>query len=125
MPCAPDEAEIASRLERRLGAAQPVCVHCDEHIGWSSRWLADRNPGTLLVHQARPEVRMSWEESGTELKVLVVDDHDLFRTGLRTLLAESGFDTAEAASGEAALRRVQELRPDVIVMDLNMPGMSG
>ena len=54
-----------------------------------------------------------------------MDDHDLFRTGLRTLLEESGFDASEAAGGEAALRRVGALRPDVIVMDLNMPGMSG
>jgi DNA-binding NarL/FixJ family response regulator len=59
------------------------------------------------------------------LKVLIVDDHDLFRTGLRTLLEESGFDASEAAGGEAAVRRVGGLRPDVIVMDLNMPGMSG
>lgn len=68
---------------------------------------------------------MAWEDSGTELRVLIVDDHDLFRTGLRTLLEESGFDASDAASGEAALRRVGALRPHVIVMDLNMPGMSG
>jgi DNA-binding NarL/FixJ family response regulator len=68
---------------------------------------------------------MSWEDSGNEARVLIVDDHDLFRTGLRALVAESGFDAAEAASGEAALRRVAELQPDVVVMDLNMPGMSG
>jgi DNA-binding NarL/FixJ family response regulator len=68
---------------------------------------------------------MSWEEARGEARVLIVDDHDLFRTGLRALVAESGFDAAEAASGEAALRRVAELNPDVVVMDLNMPGMSG
>src|SRR5215213_2346502 len=68
---------------------------------------------------------MSWEDAGNEARVLIVDDHDLFRTGLRALVAESGFDAAEAASGEAALRRVAELKPDVVVMDLNMPGISG
>jgi DNA-binding NarL/FixJ family response regulator len=68
---------------------------------------------------------MSWEDSGNGLKVLIVDDHDLFRSGLRTLLAESGFDAGEAASGDAALRRVAGLQPQVVVMDLNMPGMSG
>jgi DNA-binding NarL/FixJ family response regulator len=68
---------------------------------------------------------MSWEDSGNEARVLIVDDHDLFRTGLRALVAESGLDAAEAASGEAALRRVADLQPDVVVMDLNMPGMSG
>lgn len=54
-----------------------------------------------------------------------MDDHDLFRTGLRALLEEEGFEVAASASGAAALRRVGELRPDVVVMDLNMPGMSG
>ena len=68
---------------------------------------------------------MSWEDPGTGLRVLIVDDHDLFRTGLRALLEESGFDASDAAGGEAALRRVGALRPHVIVMDLNMPGMSG
>ncbi len=68
---------------------------------------------------------MSWENTTDETKVLIVDDHDLFRTGLRALLAESGFAVDDAVSGEAALRRVAELRPEVVVMDLNMPGMSG
>jgi DNA-binding NarL/FixJ family response regulator len=68
---------------------------------------------------------MSWDDAGNEARVLIVDDHDLFRTGLRALVREDGFDAAEAASGEAALRRVAELKPDVVLMDLNMPGMSG
>jgi two-component system nitrate/nitrite response regulator NarL len=55
----------------------------------------------------------------------VVDDHHLFRTGIRALLEEEGFEVADAASGEAALRRLDGFAPDVVVMDLNMPGMSG
>jgi DNA-binding NarL/FixJ family response regulator len=59
-------------------------------------------------------------------RVLLVDDHDLFRTGLRNLLEEEGVDVVgEAAAGDDALRFVRELQPDVVVMDLNMPGMSG
>ncbi len=59
-------------------------------------------------------------------RVLLVDDHDLFRTGLRTLLEEQGVHVvAEAGSGEEALRLAREVTPDVVVMDLNMPGMSG
>jgi DNA-binding NarL/FixJ family response regulator len=58
--------------------------------------------------------------------VLLVDDHDLFRTGLRNLLEEQGVViVGEAASGAEAVRNVQELAPDVVVMDLNMPGMGG
>jgi DNA-binding NarL/FixJ family response regulator len=59
------------------------------------------------------------------LRVLVVDDHDLFRTGLRALLEAEGFEVADAANGEAALVALPAFRPHVIVMDLNMPGMSG
>src|ERR687886_216523 len=58
-------------------------------------------------------------------RVLVVDDHELFRTGLRTLLEEEGFEVGDAVSGEAAVRRVRGFQPDVVVMDMNMPGMSG
>ena len=61
-----------------------------------------------------------------ELRVLLVDDHDLFRSGLRTLLEEQGVQVVgEADNGRAALRLVGELAPDVVVMDLKMPGLTG
>jgi DNA-binding NarL/FixJ family response regulator len=60
------------------------------------------------------------------LRVLLVDDHDLFRTGLRNLLEEQSVQVVgEAADGAQAIRMVRELAPDVVVMDLNMPGISG
>ena len=60
------------------------------------------------------------------IRVLLVDDHDLFRTGLRSLLEEQHVEVVgEAANGTDALRCVRELQPDVVVMDLNMPGMNG
>jgi DNA-binding NarL/FixJ family response regulator len=67
------------------------------------------------------------EERQTEsLRVLIVDDHDLFRTGLRNLLEDQGVQViGEAAGGAEAVRIVRELAPDVVVMDLNMPGMGG
>jgi DNA-binding NarL/FixJ family response regulator len=61
-----------------------------------------------------------------EPRVLLVDDHDLFRTGLRNLLEEQGVHiVGECDNGTEALRSVRELAPDVVVMDLNMPGISG
>ena len=64
--------------------------------------------------------------TGDPLRVLLVDDHDLFRTGLRNLLEEQGVNiVGEAAAGAEAVRAVREDAPDVVVMDLNMPGMSG
>jgi DNA-binding NarL/FixJ family response regulator len=67
-------------------------------------------------------------ESTTQLspRVLLVDDHDLFRSGLRTLLEEQGVDVVgEAETGTEALRLIRETAPEVVVMDLNMPGISG
>jgi DNA-binding NarL/FixJ family response regulator len=55
-----------------------------------------------------------------------VDDHDLFRAGLRTLLEEQGVDiVGEADTGTKALAQIRETAPEVVVMDLNMPGISG
>jgi DNA-binding NarL/FixJ family response regulator len=69
---------------------------------------------------------MSPKVERDRLRVLLVDDHDLFRTGLRNLLEEQGVQVVgEAASGTDALRIVREIAPDVVVMDLNMPGISG
>ena len=60
------------------------------------------------------------------IRVLLVDDHDLFRTGLRDILEGEGLDiVGEAATGSEAIAHVEELAPDVVVMDLNMPAMGG
>ncbi|MCE7873891.1 DNA-binding response regulator [bacterium CPR1] len=60
-------------------------------------------------------------------QVLIVDDHRMVREGLRALLAtEDDIEiVGEASSGEEALDRVRELMPDVVVMDLQMPGIGG
>jgi DNA-binding NarL/FixJ family response regulator len=60
------------------------------------------------------------------IRVIVVDDHDLLRKGLRDLLTEHGLRVVgEAGDGEDAVRLVTHAAPDVVVMDLNMPRMSG
>jgi DNA-binding NarL/FixJ family response regulator len=65
------------------------------------------------------------ERSTASLRVLVVDDSELFRTGLQALLLHEAFEVANAANGESALRQVPTFRPDVVVMDMGMPDMSG
>lgn len=67
------------------------------------------------------------DDDPTPLRVMVVDDHDLFRSGLRRLLEEQeGLEiVGEANRGDEAVRLAEQLRPDVVVMDVNMPGMSG
>ncbi|GAA4356521.1 UvrY/SirA/GacA family response regulator transcription factor [Kangiella marina] len=61
------------------------------------------------------------------IKVLLVDDHDLVRTGLSRLLSDAqGIEViGEAKSGEEALTKQKEHQPSVVLMDANMPGIGG
>src|SRR3954467_5739168 len=75
---------------------------------------------------AETEETAAAASEGALPRVLLVDDHDLFRTGLRNLLEEQGVQiVGEAGTGTDAIRYVRELAPDVVVMALNMPGISG
>jgi DNA-binding NarL/FixJ family response regulator len=63
----------------------------------------------------------------TKIRVVLADDHPIVRTGIRSLL-QSAHDievVAEATSGIEALNRVEELQPDILLLDMEMPGMSG
>jgi len=67
------------------------------------------------------------EEDSILIKVLVVDDHDLVRTGIVRMLADVvGIQVVgQADSGETALKLARELQPDVVLMDVRMPGIGG
>jgi len=58
-------------------------------------------------------------------RVLVVDDEQRVRRLLQTALTERGYDVTTAASGEEALAAIAKRQPDIILLDLIMPGMSG
>ncbi len=60
------------------------------------------------------------------IRVMLVDDHALVRMGFRMLLGNADFEVvAEAQTGEEACQQVPKVKPDVVVMDLSMPGMGG
>jgi two-component system invasion response regulator UvrY len=60
------------------------------------------------------------------MKLLIVDDHPVVRAGLRRLLAvEPGLAIVEAAGGQEAVGIFREARPDLVLLDLNLPGISG
>lgn len=60
------------------------------------------------------------------LRVLLIDDHTLFRAGLEGLLASRGIEVvASVDSGQESLRLVDELQPDIVLLDMRMPGIDG
>jgi DNA-binding NarL/FixJ family response regulator len=64
---------------------------------------------------------------GEKITVLIVDDHPFFREGLRSILAkQSTYElVGEAGSGEEGLRKTRNLRPDLVIMDIGLPDISG
>ncbi len=70
---------------------------------------------------------MAKVKSNTNIRVLLADDHAIFREGVRKLLEGAGDITVvgEAANGEEALRLVEKLKPDILLLDLRMPGKDG
>ena len=73
----------------------------------------EEQPPTTRAREERP------------LRILLVDDHGFYRSGLRAMLAAEGLEVSEARSGRAAIELLAAARPDVVLMDLHMPEMSG
>jgi DNA-binding NarL/FixJ family response regulator len=74
-----------------------------------------------------PSVRKKKPAPSTKIRVMIVDDHPLFRAGLRRVLElESDLEiVGEAANGQDALKQARALKPQVILMDVNLPNLNG
>jgi CheY-like chemotaxis protein len=58
-------------------------------------------------------------------RILIVEDHPTMREAMRLVLEGEGFDIDEASNGDQALAAVQEERPDLVLLDMSIPGVSG
>jgi PAS domain S-box-containing protein len=88
---------------------------------------ADEHPSSSAVGTESEDMRGAKRSFARKLRLLLVDDHAIVRQGLRRLLEdEADMEIAgEASDGERAIAMVRELAPDVVLMDIGMPGMGG
>jgi CheY-like chemotaxis protein len=95
-------------------------------LPWSGRQHR-LQPAEATIPPRLPQVANPRAGNVKGTRVLLVDDHAMVRQGLRAVL--EGYDDltviGEACDGQEALTAVDELHPDVVVMDINMPGMNG
>ena len=95
-------------------------------IGAELRIESEPGEGTRVELAIPAEPGAGGQTGGGVMRVLLIDDHALFRFGLRELLERRGIQVV-AASGdsETGMRKVEETRPDVVLLDMRMPGQSG
>jgi len=72
-----------------------------------------------------PTLRGSGPHGVAAVKVLLVDDEDSLRKVMRDLLERDGYAVSEARDGVQALDQIDRVGPDIIVLDLNLPGLDG
>jgi DNA-binding NarL/FixJ family response regulator len=66
------------------------------------------------------------EQRVAKIKILVADDHDLFRRGVRAVLeSQAGWEVVEATNGREAVERTKAFHPQIAVLDMQMPGLDG
>ena len=85
-------------------------------------WSSPQGPGLSLWNSAKvPVTLLPMADT-----VLIVDDHDTYRSFVRSVLEEEGFEVVgEAADGRKAVELARQLKPDLAILDIKMPGMSG
>jgi DNA-binding NarL/FixJ family response regulator/anti-sigma regulatory factor (Ser/Thr protein kinase) len=110
----------------------------DSDPGRGSRFTLVAPASAPTSQEARPDRRPQASDVLTEpdkdagaaesrIRVVLVDDHIVMRQGLSILLREQPDMTVvgEASDGESAVGLVRQLRPDVVLMDVSLPGMNG
>jgi CheY-like chemotaxis protein len=123
-----DEHPPAAAAVRRPGGGVPQ-PHPGPHAGAAVAFPPEPTAESLVEHFELLEEPVDTRRSGAHgvpaVKVLLVDDEDSLRKVMRDLLERDGYDVAEARDGVQALDQIDRVGPDIIVLDLNLPGLDG
>src|SRR5467141_1970747 len=114
----PDEAEAPPPADSRVSPSTGK-------VGVPHEPVAPVSTVFDLLEESAPPARRSGAHGQPASKVLLVDDEDSLRKVMRDLLERDGYDVTEARDGVQALDQVDRVGPDIIVLDLNLPGLDG
>ena len=102
----------------------PIAKAIVEAHGGSISLTSQRGHGSVFSFtSARRAQRRGSRAPMNSAKILVVDDEPQIRRVLRTTLTSHGYTVAEARTGDEALEQIRSERPDLILLDVNMPGV--
>jgi two-component system nitrate/nitrite response regulator NarL len=117
---------VLAHLARGVARVVPVGPSpASSKGGWWRRSTRDTAFARSYDRHGVPAHHGTTRDTARGLRVLVVDDDAIYRTGLRRMLAGRGIVLSDVASGAAALEAVRRDAPDVVLMDVRMPGISG
>jgi CheY-like chemotaxis protein len=123
-----EERPPAAAAVRRPGGGVPQ-PHPGPHAGAAVASPPEPTAESLVEDFELLEEPVDTRRSGPDgvpaVKVLLVDDEDSLRKVMRDLLERDGYDVAEARDGVQALDQIDRVGPDIIVLDLNLPGLDG
>ena len=126
IPQEDERPPAATPAPRRPGGGVPQ-PHLAPHAG--TALAPEPTADSLVEHfellEEPAPLRTSGPHGLPAVKVLLVDDEDSLRKVMRDLLERDGYDVAEARDGVQALDQIDRVGPDIIVLDLNLPGLDG
>ena len=114
---------ISRSLARMMGGDLVV----DSELGKGSCFRVHIRANAVVEAELRPRQKkvIGLVNGDERRRILIVDDEKMNREFLRSFLAQIGFDVGEAADGETALQTVESWQPDLVLMDVMMPGLDG
>ena len=113
-------------ISKMLATLMGGDIRVDSVVGEGSRFRVRMHLGVPAHPQAAAVAPLPmWGYRGARRTVMVVDDHAEHRDLVREVLEPLGFAVLEAEDGPSCLRLAAEIRPDLFLLDISMPGMDG